>query len=129
MRPGEEITCPHCGKSSFLRKESVMEGWTKKGEILVCSACGKKVCDLEAECAFSGGRSPLENKASSSLLSLLGEESFEKKVTLSEEGVERRFCKDCAFLIVHPFASRCSLTDKVVDPMGDCDSFRRKENA
>ena len=43
------IQCPHCGKNSFLKKETVMDGWTKKGEVLKCAACGHPVCELKPE--------------------------------------------------------------------------------
>lgn len=127
MRPGEEITCPHCGKPSFLRKETLMDGWTKKGELLKCAACGETVCGYK-ETEPSGKCSPLESPESKSLLSLLGEDSFKETPSWSGKEEEKHFCKDCVYLIPHPFVSRCSRKNRTVDPMGDCEFFRRKES-
>ena len=125
MRPGEEIQCPHCGQQSFLRKEALMEGWTKKGDVLKCTACGKVVCEYKENHSLSAA--PLESKNARSLLSLLGEESFKETPVLQGAPEEKCFCKDCAYLIPHPFVNRCSRDNAQVDPMGDCPFFRRKE--
>ena len=34
-----------------------------------------------------------------------------------------RFCRDCKHYLRHPFVSRCLLTGRDVEPMGDCPSF------
>ena len=127
MRPGEEITCPHCGKHSFLRMETLMENWTEKGKVLKCTACGEIVCEYK-DPRQTQKESPLKSQGAQSLLSLLGEESFKETPSWKGTEEEKHFCKDCAYLIPHPFVSRCSRTNRTVDPMGDCEDFRRKEN-
>ena len=45
MKTGDPIQCPHCGADSFLKKESVMDGWTKVGEVLKCASCSAVIAD------------------------------------------------------------------------------------
>ena len=124
MKVGEEIVCPHCGEDSFASKKSVMDGWTKKGEIFVCAACGAKLADcVDSSVASdaSGGKST----AISSLAGALGIDEIEKP-TIEVSDNEKRFCRDCAHFISHPFLNRCSLLGKEVAPMDDCDGFEPK---
>lgn len=123
MKPGEQFDCPHCGKASFLKKESVMDGWTKLGEVLKCASCSAKIADLQPEEPLS---KPQAQKAQvSKLASLLGAEP-EAKPRIEAKPGERRFCRDCAQLVSHPFLTRCSLHNKDVNPMGDCPDFKPK---
>ena len=46
MKPGDDYQCPQCKKETFLKKESVMDGWTKKGDVLKCASCGHVACEL-----------------------------------------------------------------------------------
>lgn len=124
MKPGDEYKCPKCGQNTFLRKEAVMEGWTKKGDILKCASCGAFVCDFQKE---EKPADPLKTSAADKFKSLLGADEFEKKPTLSAGNGEDRFCKDCAYLIPHPFVMRCSKFGKDVNPMDDCPEFKRRE--
>ena len=128
MKPGDEYNCPHCGKNSFLKKEAVMDGWTKKGEVLKCAACGCPVCELKPE---SSGQSadPLKSAAADRLKNLFGTGDWVQKPTLKAEGSETNFCKDCAFLIPHPFVFKCSRFNKTVSPMEDCPEFQRRGGA
>ena len=126
MKPGDEYLCPHCGKNSFLKKETVMDGWTKKGDVLKCASCGTLVCELKEHAKENSD--PLKSSAADKFKSLLGDKDFvpRPKIELSE--TDSHFCKDCAFLIPHPFVTRCSKTGKDVNPMDDCPDFsRRKE--
>ena len=125
MKPGDEYNCPQCGKNSFLKKETVMDGWTKKGEVLRCAACGHLVCEMKPE---ENGKpaDPLKSAAADRLKNLLGGEDFSRKPTIKTEEAETHFCKDCAYLIPHPFLFRCSRFDKNVNPMDDCPEFQRR---
>ncbi len=124
MKAGDTVDCPHCGKSAFLKKESVMDGWTKTGEILACASCGEKIADLKEEIVT---KSAAQSEAAASLASLLGTEKEEApKIEVSEE--EKQFCRDCSHFIVHPFLTRCSLHKRDVNPMDDCPDFSRKES-
>lgn len=125
MRPGDEYNCPHCGKNSFLKKETVMDGWTKKGEVLKCASCGHLVCELKPE--KNKASDPLKSAGADRLKKLFGADEFVEKPVLKAEGNEADFCKDCAFLIPHPFVFKCSKFNKSVNPMDDCPSFQRRE--
>ena len=125
MRPGDEYNCPHCGKNSFLKKETVMDGWTKKGEVLKCASCGALVCELKPETEKPAD--PLKSEAADRLKNLFGGEDFTEKPTWKAEGSEANFCKDCAFLIPHPFVFKCSKFNNTVNPMDDCPAFKRRE--
>jgi len=122
MKAGDSIQCPHCGKNSFLKKESVMDGWTKKGEVFKCAFCSAFIADVPAETAEAAPEKGKLNK----LASLLGEDVQEKK-TLKADSNDFRFCKDCKFVVKHPFRLLCSRTDRTVEPMEDCAAFVRAE--
>ena len=40
MKPGEQFTCPACGRTAVAKLEKILDGWDVKGEHLVCSFCG-----------------------------------------------------------------------------------------
>ena len=125
MKVGSEIICPHCGEDSFASKKTVMDGWTKIGDIFVCAACGAKLQDIEEKQTETSDT----HKKSSGLSALAGalgvKETEKTTLDLSED--EKRFCRDCAHFISHPFLDRCSLLGKDVAPMDDCDKFKFKE--
>lgn len=124
MKKGDRLKCPHCGEETFVKQEILMDGWTKKGEILVCALCGKKLGDAGAE----PERTDSSSGKLSALQSLLGGETVEKPVVdLSQS--DRRFCKDCVHAIRNAFVFRCALTGSEVGSMDDCGRFRRREAA
>ena len=125
MKPGDEYNCPHCGRNSFLKKETVMDGWTRKGDVLKCASCGHLVCELKEESGKPAD--PLKSDAADRLKNLFGGEEFVEKPVLKADGDEANFCKDCAFLIPHPFVFKCSKFNKTVNPMDDCPAFKRRE--
>ncbi|MCX6983518.1 MAG: hypothetical protein NT118_02040 [Lentisphaerae bacterium] len=108
MKPGHQLKCPHCGKECFLVKKSLMDGWTKVGDILACSCCSAKIADLEDEKAKASDNS----SKFSSLENLLSEKK--------KEG------PNCIHFVAHPFLSRCELRKKNVNPMDDCPEFKKK---
>ena len=124
MKPGDEYNCPHCGRNSFLKKETVMDGWTKKGEVLKCASCGALVCELKPDTPASSD--PLKSDAADRLKNLFGGEDFTEKPKWKAADGEANFCKDCAFLIPHPFVFKCSKFTTTVNPMDDCPAFVRK---
>ena len=87
MKPGEAYNCPQCGKSSFLKKVSVMDGWKKLGDILACASCSAKVADLNSTVPEKE-----KTKSVSMLASFLNTEE-EKKPKIEAEENEKRFCK------------------------------------
>jgi DNA-directed RNA polymerase subunit RPC12/RpoP len=125
MKQGDNFDCPHCGNSAFLKKESVMDGWNKVGEILSCASCSTKIADIEEE------KKTEKSSADSSvdaLANLLGAEK-EAKLTIEASEDEKHFCRDCAHFISHPFLDRCALHDTDVNPMEDCAEFEPKKKS
>jgi len=127
MKPGDDYHCPKCGKHTFLKKEAVMDGWTKKGDVLKCTACGNVVCELAPE--VKGEKTdPLKSAAADRFKNLLGADDFEEKPKLDTLEGEKHFCKDCLHMIPHPFINRCMKLEKEVNPMDDCSSFTKKHS-
>ena len=120
IRKGDKMKCPHCGEMTFIKQKTEMEGWTRKGEILVCALCDQKVADVSEETASTS------TDKLSALSALLGGETVEKpKVSLDQ--ADRRFCKDCKHAVRTAFLIRCELSGKSVEAMDDCDKFQRRE--
>lgn len=124
MRQGDDIVCGECGKEAFVAKKTVMDGWTRKGEVFVCSACGAEFGEVDPPEA-GGGKEDARSNAAAAAASLLGLEVAERK-TLSASEDEKRFCRDCANFVAHPFLNRCELHGKDVNPMDDCGDFEPK---
>ncbi len=120
MKAGDEWNCPLCGKNSFLKKESLMEGWIKKGEVLKCAACGAVAEEITENTAAVP-----ENMVKSNALSALLGETLEKTVN-PLESVERRFCRDCKFRVMNAFRIYCTKHDKDVNPMDDCPDYEKR---
>lgn len=98
-----------------------MDGWTKVGEILACSACTAKIAEVAEKAVLTAiGSKPDTSK----LAALLGNEPEEVKPRLIVGQDERRFCRDCLHLIKHPFLTRCNLHQKEVNPMADCPDYQ-----
>ena len=120
IKKGDKLVCPHCKEETFVKQVTEMDGWTKKGEILTCALCSKKIADVQPEEEQSG-----QNDKLSALSALLGGETFEKpSVSLNQS--DRRFCKDCKFAIRNAFVIRCELSGSVVEAMNDCEKFRKR---
>lgn len=126
MKPGDEVKCPHCGANSFLVKKPVMEGWTKRGDILACASCGAKVADLAAAVLVDAPQDDGSKKQLDKLASFLGTSKVEHQ-TLRVDEKEQRFCRDCQHFIAHPFLNRCGLRNLNVNPMDDCGDFQTKQ--
>ena len=125
MKPGEEVICPHCGAEAFLVKKSEMDGWTKLGDILACSACKAKIADLPGK---EAAKAAAQDAGKAKLAAFLGTQAEDKKRIVAKED-EKRFCRDCAHLIEHPFLTRCDLHQKNVNTMDDCPDFKPKTEA
>ena len=123
MKVGDEIICKHCGENSFLVKKTIMDGWTKLGEVLTCSSCSMEIEKISNEEKSSENKEQ-KNLSLNKLSSFLGTEQ-EEKPTINMEEDEKYFCRDCKHYISHPFLNRCSLQQVEVNPMDDCPSFER----
>ena len=125
MKPGDQFDCPHCGKDSFLKKETLMNGWTRAGEVLKCASCGAVIQNLApAPSAASADASSTSRAGLDALSALLGGDS--ETGPAAPEGFldqERKFCRDCAYRIATAFRMRCGRHDRDVNPMDDCPDF------
>lgn len=129
MKAGDSFECPSCGRDSFIKKESVMDGWTKVGEIFACAACSAKIADTAGGAdAKADDNTVVDKGKSNALAAFLGtEKDSGPRITASDD--EKRFCRDCAHYIAHPFMNWCSKFDKSVEPMDDCPDFEHKSLA
>ncbi len=123
MRPGDEITCPKCGRNSFLKKVAILDGWTKKGEIFACASCSAKIADAPVH----GQTERQAARQASALAAFLNENEAPIKTRIEAGESEKRFCRDCTHFIKHPFGDKCGLHDRNVNPMDDCRDFNRKQ--
>lgn len=128
MKVGDNWNCPRCGKNSFLKRESVLDGWRKIGEILKCASCGMTVEEITPEPAAASSAPAPEKKHA--LADLLGgaEETVKPDIFAGEE---KRFCRDCAFRVANAFRLYCTQHDREVNPMDDCPEYqpRSEKNA
>ena len=123
IKKGDKTTCPHCGEMTIVKQVTEMDGWTRKGEILTCALCGKKIADVQPEAEQTE-----KNDKLSALSALLGGETFEKpSVSLNQS--DRRFCKDCKFAVRNAFVIRCELSGNVVEAMDDCGKFEKRADS
>ncbi len=125
MKPGDSFDCPHCGRNSFLKKESVMDGWKKTGEVLKCASCSAWVADLPLGGREEEGESSAAGKENSrssgdALKKLLGTE--EEDQTKNAEFLKEKlsFCRDCAHMVSNAFRLYCTKWNRDVNPMDDC---------
>lgn len=128
MKVGERTICPVCRQEIIVQEKVLMDGWTAVGKVLFCPMCETH---LSRQNEASLDLDPEEGKSDISALSaLLGEDDSEAAPTLDMENEERHFCRDCSYIIVHPFMNRCTLHGCEVNPMSDCDDFipRGKED-
>jgi len=111
-----EISCPECGEITLLRREPVYEGFTKTGETLSCSGCGKTF-ECEAEVPFEIDSRPEIFTASDKPAS----------AEVFDESEKHRVCRYCVNYTVNPFTQWCSLHKKDVEATDTCDRFKRQE--
>ena len=126
MKPGEQFTCPACGRTAFAKLEKILDGWDVKGEHLICSFCGADagapdVPESVDAASVSAGRKALD--------ALFGnEEAAEKKPSILDMDTpsEHRFCRDCAHALVNAFAVICTRKHCEVQPMDDCPDYEKR---
>jgi len=126
MKPGEQFTCPACGRTAFAKLEKILDGWDVKGEHLVCSFCGTDAGAPDAPkpdaASVSAGRKALD--------ALFGNDDAAevKKPSIldMDAPAEHRFCRDCAHALVNVFAVICTRKHCEVQPMDDCPDFEKR---
>ncbi len=119
MRENEVIQCPRCHEKSIAKRRNRMDGFRKTGEVLACMLCGAELQELAP--AEKTEAAPATAKADA--LATLLNTAAESRVHLRLDEAERRFCRDCAHYLKHPFLSRCTLREEEVNPMGDCPAW------
>ena len=125
MKPGEQFSCPACGRTAFAKLEKILDGWDVKGEHLVCSFCGADAPDAPK----SGDAAPV-SAGRKALDALFGNEdaAAQKKTSIMDMDTpaEHRFCRDCAHALVTAFAVICTRKHCEVQPMDDCPDYENR---
>jgi hypothetical protein len=116
---GQKTTCPSCGANAFAKVEATYDGWAKTGEAFVCSECGD---------ALEGGAGVQSNAQAAKFAAFLGTEKDQQTQVIDDSG-KVGFCRDCVNYVEHPFATRCVLHDRKVEPMASCDDYEKREGA
>jgi len=124
MKVGDPWLCPQCGKNSFLKKESVLDGWKKVGDVLKCAACGAVAEEIPSDTP-SAPSAEAPKKSADALAALLGGDDTVKVVN-PLENEERKFCRDCKFRVANAFRMYCSKHERDVNPMDDCPDFLKR---
>ena len=111
-----EIGCPACGEVTLLRREPVYEGFTKTGESLSCSGCGKTFAS-EEEVPFKDESRP----------AVFSEADKSAALEVFDESEKHRVCRYCVNFTVNPFTQWCSLHRKEVEATDTCDKFTKRQ--
>lgn len=113
--PGKvELTCPACGRDSWLLRKPRYDGFTKTGETLTCALCGHEFAS-EDEIEFKDRRPKIFSEADRPMPM--------KVFSESEKG---KMCRYCAEYVVNPFLQRCGLHRCEVQATDTCPHFRPK---
>ena len=116
---GQKITCPHCGAEAFVKLEAIMDGWTKTDEVAACSDCNGALDDTDSS----------HTPDPAGLSAFLGTEKAVPVQVIDDSG-KIGFCRDCVSYAEHPFAIRCMLHNRVIEPMDSCSDYdERKDDA
>ncbi len=137
-----EIDCSSCGQTALSRQETEYEGFTRKGEVVVCTACGARY-PLE-EAPFVEGRTPAgvstlfaeaERPRRPTLFSdddkpvrpaLFTDDDKPDRPSIFSEEERQCSCRYCVHYVLSAFDQRCGLTDATVAATDLCEQFERK---
>ena len=114
---GQKITCSHCSADAFVKLEAVMNGWTKTGESAVCSECNVALDDTDSS----------HSPDTAGLSTFLGTEKAVPVQVIDDSG-KIGFCRDCVSYVEHPFAIRCMLHNRVIEPMDSCSDYAERKD-
>ena len=109
-----ELSCPACGRDSWLLRKPVYDGFTKTGEALSCALCGNEFAS-EEEIAFKDRRPKV-----------FSEKDRPRPVKVFREDEKGQMCRHCAEYVVNPFLQRCGLHRCEVEATDTCPHFRPK---
>ena len=126
MKPGEQFTCPACGRTAFAKLEKILDGWDVKGEHLVCSFCGAEAGLPDAKPDAPDAKVSAARKALDDLFGGPSDPDNRPSILDGSEAEERRFCRDCAHSIVNVFAVICTRKHCEVQPMDDCPDYEKR---
>jgi len=97
----------------LLKREAVYDGFTKAGEILICSSCGFEY-ESEEDVPF---------KAQTAEPIIFTEADRSASVAVFDDGENRNLCRYCANYIVNPFTQFCAIHKKEVQATDTCGQF------
>jgi len=126
MKVGEKTICPVCGQEILVQEKALMDGWEAVGKVLFCPMCDAHL-SRQSETSLDIDPEEESDTSSSALTDLLGESEEPPAPTLDTEGKKQPFCRDCSYMIVHPFMNRCTLHECEVNPMSDCADFTPRD--
>ena len=113
--PGKvELSCPACGRDSWLLRKPRYDGFTKTGEALTCALCGHEFAS-ETEIEFKDRRPKVFTEA-----------DRPRAVQVFNEDEKGKMCRYCAEYVVNPFLQRCGLHRCEVQATDTCPHFRPK---
>ena len=121
MQPNEKIICPKCGEPSIAKLKARFDGFQAKGNVLCCMLCGAEL-EVAADRLPESSSAENNGKKLNDLSVLLGATPV-ATARLAAADDEKRFCKDCAHFLKHPFVDRCDLDNHPVEVMDDCEKF------
>lgn len=122
----EKIICPACGEPTVPVMANRPDGW-RMVKIPTCMFCGAELPGVSAgngPANAPAGDAP-GNGPVSALSALLGAGETPHP-TLAPDADGGKFCRRCAFCVIHPFRNFCTRQQRDVDPMGDCPEFKVK---
>ncbi|HMP73128.1 MAG TPA: hypothetical protein PKE55_07680 [Kiritimatiellia bacterium] len=112
-----ERYCPDCRRDRLVVKKPVYDGFTRIGERVVCTGCGRVFEEGELTPARSRAAPP----------SVFGEDDRPVVVKVFAEGENRTLCRYCKNYIVNPFRQWCSHHKKDVEATDTCGDFMAVE--
>jgi hypothetical protein len=108
-----EINCRACGKTALARADPVYDGFQKRGEAYVCTACGHRYPSRETTPFVTVDKAPAIFPNADRMAS----------PRIFKDSERRRCCAYCAHRVVNPFGQRCGLTNREVESTDLCDQF------
>ncbi len=111
-----DIFCTACGADTLVVRKPKYEGFTKVGEVFVCSACGHEYATEEEV--------PFKEKPE---LKVFTEADRPKEIKVFREDEKGRLCRYCENYVINPFMQWCALHKKEVEATDTCKKFTPKK--
>ena len=110
-----EITCTACGAETLVRREAKYDGFTKIGEVFICTACGH-VYEDEADVPFRTRKTA----------AVFTDADRSRALDIFADDEKGRNCRHCKHYVVNPFTQRCGLHEKEVNATDLCFDFEEE---